>query len=164
MGKYGLALEEELFSFQHLFDIEVKADKTINSVVEGRDPRGSLRENFGSETEEYVFRVLRLAMTSVVLGFLDEEAFMRILNEFERAFQELQKNFASFKRFYIAFRVAEMIASGKIRNRLEKEAYKHAMCVKLNANRSAPPDDFIRVILTSVFKMPEHRANEVLRM
>jgi hypothetical protein len=164
VGKYGLALEEELYSFQNLFDIEVKADRTISAVLEGRDPRATLREHFGSEDEDHVFRVLRLAMTSVVLGFMDEETFIKMLAEFEKAFPELRENFASFKRFYIAFRMAEMIASGKIRNRIEKEAYKHAMCVKLNADKSAPSDDFIRDIVVSTFRVPEHRANGVLRM
>jgi len=164
IGKYGLALEDEVCSFQGLFDIEIRADRAINSVLKGEDPRTAILNHFGTDEEDYVFRVLRLAMTFVVFGFLDEESFIKILNAFEKAFPELRENFAGFKRFYIAFRLAELIAMGKIRNRLEKEAYKHALCIKLSAERSAPSDAFIREIAVNTLKVPEHRANGVLSM
>lgn len=164
VGKYGLALEDEISSFSDLFHVEIKADKVLSRVLSGEDPRNAVVSEFGSTEEDNVFRVLRLAMTAVVLGFMDEETFIRVLESFEKAFPELDRNFTSFKRFYIAFRLAEKIAAGEIRNRLEKEAYKHALCVKLNAEKAAPPDSFIRDIAVNALKVPEFKVNSALSL
>ncbi|UNQ72565.1 DUF2192 domain-containing protein [Infirmifilum sp. NZ] len=164
VGKYGLGLDEELERYSHLFSIELKSDKVIERVLQGDSPRKSMLEVFGTLDENMVFRVLRLAMTAVILGFMPEERFIAVLTSFEKEFPELDKNIQGFKRFYIAYRLAEEIAAGKVRNRIEKETLKHAMCVRLNAERAAPPDRFIREIAVEALRIPEHKVNSALSL
>ncbi len=162
VGKYGLGLEEEIEKYSDIFTIEFRSDRVLDKVLQGESPRKSMLEVFGSLDENMVFRVLRLAMTAVILGFMPEEKFITVLSMFEKEFPELEKNITGFKRFYIAFRLAEEIAAGKIRNRIEKETLKHAMCVRLNAEKAAPPDWFIREIAVEALKIPEYRVNAAL--
>lgn len=164
VGKYGLGLEEEFEKFSELFSIEIKSEKVIERVQRGESPRTAMIEIFGSPDENMVFRVLRLAMTAVLLGFMPEDVFISILSSFEKDFPELEKNFQGFKRFYIAYRIAEEIAAGKVRNRIEKETLKHAMCVRLNAEKAAPPDWFIREIAVEALRVPERKVNSALSL
>ena len=60
--------------------------------------------------------------------------------------------------------MAEQIAGGMIRNRIEKETLKHALCLKFNAVKSAPSDSFVREIATKVLKADEFRVNDTLSM
>lgn len=162
VGKYGLGLEEELDKYSDFFPIERKSDEVLGRVLRGEPPRKVVEEVFGSPDENMVFRVLRLAMTAVILDFMSEDDFVKVLLSFERDFPELEKNIQGFKRFYIAFRLAEEIAAGKVRNRIEKETLKHAMCIRLNAEKAAPPDWFVREIAVEALKIPEHKVNSVL--
>ncbi|MGC9096385.1 MAG: DUF2192 domain-containing protein [Infirmifilum sp.] len=164
VGKFGLGLEEEFDKFSDLFNIEIHSEKVIQKIQSGESPKTAMKEVFGSFDENMVFRVLRLAMTAVLLGFMSEDTFINILFEFEKDFPELEKNFQGFKRFYIAYRIAEEIAAGRVRNRIEKETLKHAMCVRLNAEKAAPPDWLIREIAVEALRIPERKVNFALSL
>ncbi|MEZ0345048.1 MAG: DUF2192 domain-containing protein [Infirmifilum sp.] len=164
VGKYGLGLEPELEQFSELFSIEIKSEKVLERVQRGENPRTAMMDFFGSIDENMIFRVLRLGMTAVILGFMPEESFISMLFSFEKEFPELEKNIQGFKRFYIAYRIAEEIAAGKVRNRIEKETLKHALCVRLNAEKAAPPDWFIREIAVEALKLPEYKVNASLSL
>uniref|UniRef100_A0A7C1P6Q5 DUF2192 domain-containing protein n=1 Tax=Thermofilum pendens TaxID=2269 RepID=A0A7C1P6Q5_THEPE len=164
VGKYGLGLEEELEKVRDLFGIEYAAYTVLEKVMKGEDPRRATEEVFEKVDENMVFRVLRLAMTAVALGFMLEDEFLRVLLAFEKSFPEYAPNFLGFKRFYIAYKLAESIAKGEVRNRIEKEALKHAMCLRLGSEKAAPPDWFVREIAVKVLKVPEHRVNDALSL
>ncbi len=164
VGRYGLGLDDEEFAkYSGLFPIELHAEKVIEKVLEGADPRSAMEEEYGEIDENLVFRVLRLAMTAVLLGFMREEEFIRVLERFEETFDEYKRKIQGFKRFYIAFRVAEEVAASRIRNRIEKEAFKHALCLRLKAEKVAPPDWLVREIAINVLGAPEYRVNDALR-
>lgn len=164
VGRYGLGLDnEEIKGYSEIFAIEEKAEDVIAAALEGKELRAAIVEKFGAVDENIVFRILRLAMTSVLLGFMKENEFINILFKFEDEFSEFSKKIQGFKRFYIAFRLAEEIAAGKVRNRIEKEALKHALCLRLKAEKVAPPDWLIREIATNVIGAPEFRVNDALR-
>lgn len=162
VGKYGLGLDEELEKYQDLFKVELAASRALDRVIGGDEPRRALSDAFEKVDENVVFRVLRLAMTATVLGYMEEELFLKVLKSFESSFPEYAPNFLGFKRFYIAYKLAESIARGDVRNRIEKEALKHALCLRLGTERAAPPDWLVREIAVRVLKVPEHRANDVL--
>jgi len=165
VGRYGLGLDDEEFSrFADLFPIEYKAEKVIEKVLSGEDPREAMLGEYGGVDENTVFRVLRLAMTAVLLGFMPEERFIRLLERFEESFDEYRRKIQGFKRFYIAFRLAEEVAAGRIRNRIEKEAFKHALCLRLKAEKVAPPDSLVREIAIHVLAAPEYKVNDALRV
>jgi len=164
VGRYGLGLDnDEIQKYFEIFTIEKRAEDVIAIILEGENPRTAITEKFGTVDENIVFRILRLAMTSVLLGFMKEDDFINLLFKFEEEFSEFFKKIQGFKRFYIAFRLAEEIASGKVRNRIEKEALKHALCLRLKAEKVAPPDWLIREIATKVIGAPEFRVNDALR-
>lgn len=165
VGRYGLGLDDEEFSrFIDLFPIEYKAEKVIEHVFEGANPRRAMLDEYGEIDENTVFRVLRLAMTAVLLGFMSEERFIDLLEKFEETFEEYRRKIQGFKRFYIAFRLAEEVAAGNIRNRIEKEAFKHALCLRLRAEKVAPPDALVREIAINVLGAPEYKVNDALRV
>ncbi len=164
VGRYGLGLDhDEIRRYMDIFSVEEKAEKVIEEVLHDVNPRTAIEKVFGQLDENIVFRILRLAMTSVLLGFMREDDFVKILFSFEENLTEYYKKIQGFKRFYIAFRIAEEIVAGRIRNRIEKEALKHALCLRLKAEKVAPPDWFIREIATKVIGAPEFRVNDALR-
>lgn len=162
VGKYGLGLEEELEKYRDLFSVEIAADRVLDSVLNGEDPRKAMTEHFDNVDENTVFRVLRLAMTATALNYLEEDQFLKVLQKFENSFTEFEANFLGFKRFYIAYKLAESIARGDIRNRIEKEALKHALCLRLGTDKAAPPDWLVREIAVKVLRVPEYIANDAL--
>jgi len=164
VGKYGLGLDEEIEKFRSLFEVEYAAYTVLERVMKGENPRKAVQEVFEKVDENIVFRVLRLAMTAVALGFMPEDELSKVLLAFEKSFPEYAPNFLGFKRFYIAYKLAESIAKGEIRNRIEKEALKHAMCLRLSSEKAAPPDWLIREIAVKVLKIPEHRVNDALSL
>jgi hypothetical protein len=93
-----------------------------------------------------------------------EDEFLKVLLAFEKSFPEYAPNFLGFKRFYIAYKLAESIARGEVRNRIEKEALKHAMCLRLGSEKAAPPDWLVREIAVKVLKVPEHKVNDALSL
>jgi len=162
VGKHGLGLDEELEKVRDLFGVEYAANTVLERVMRGEDPRKAAEEVFEKVDENTVFRVLRLAMTAVALGFMLEDEFLKVLLAFEKSFPEYAPNFLGFKRFYIAYKLAESIAKGEVRNRIEKEALKHAMCLRLGSEKAAPPDWLVREIAVKVLKVPEHKVNDAL--
>jgi hypothetical protein len=91
----------------------------------------------------------------VLLGFKPEDGLVLLLDRLSELFPGLNHKIASFKKFYIAFKIAQGIAEGTVRTRLEKEALKHALCIKFKAEKAAPSDDFIRELAINVLKLQE---------
>jgi hypothetical protein len=164
VGKHGLGLDEELEKVRDLFGVEYAANMVLERVMRGEDPRKAAEEVFERVDENTVFRVLRLAMTAVALGFMLEDEFLKVLLAFEKSFPEYAPNLLGFKRFYIAYKLAESIARGEVRNRIEKEALKHAMCLRLGSEKAAPPDWLVREIAVKVLKVPEYKVNDALSL
>lgn len=165
VGKYGLGINPEDYPkvYRRLFDLEIKCEEALRRILKGEDARRVLEALFPEVTEDVVFRVVRLAYVAALLEFAEEEDLVRLLGAIESSMPELTDRIRRFKKFYIAFRLAEAIAAREVRNRLEKEALKHALCIKFGAERLAPPDREIRLIATEVLGMPEYLVNDVLK-
>lgn len=161
IGKYGLGVFNEN-DHSRIFSKEMMIERSFEEIAEGGNPREVLSKYFAKIDENLVFRVLRLGLTKVLFNWEDENRFIRVLREFEKNWPELDYKFRSFKKFYIALMIAKSIVEGKIRNRLEKEALKHSLCIRLGAEKSAPPDSFIRDIAINVFKGEEYEVNKAL--
>ncbi len=165
VGKHGLGIDPEEYSkvYKKLFDLELKCEEAIDRVLSGEDPKEVFNDLFGEITEDIVFRVVRTAYVAALLEFMDEDKLIDLLARLEEGMPELSDRFRRFKKFYIAFRIAEAIVAREIRNRLEKEALKHALCIKFGAEKSAPSDNEVRMIATEVLGMPEYLVNDVLK-
>ena len=166
VGKYGLGLEEEDYKeyFYTLFKKETLCEKAIKEILNGKNPREIIIKFFGKIDEDIIFRILRLQATGIFLEFKEEDTLVELIKIFEKSFPEFIKKIEGFKKFYIAFKMAEQIAGGNIRNRIEKETLKHALCLKFNAIKSAPSDSFVREIATNVLKAEEFKVNDTLSM
>ena len=165
VGRYGLGLEPREYPkvYRRLFELELKCEEALGRILGGEDPNTVMRDVFDRVTEDLVFRVIRLAYVSVLLEFSSENCLIKLLSAFEKAMPSLHDRFRRFKKFFVAFRIAEAIVAREVRNRLEKEALKHALCLKFGAEKSAPPDEEIRLIATEVLGMPEYIVNDVLK-
>ena len=166
VAKYGLGLDPGEYErlYKRYFYIETGAERAAERIRAGEDPAKVIREELGEVNENLVFRVARLEATAALLGFKSEEGLAELLRRLEEAFPELKRKINGFRKFYIAFRVAQEIVAGNIRNRLEKEAFKHALCIKLNAEKAAPSDEFVREIAVNVLKARESYVNNALSL
>ena len=161
VGKYGLGLDESEIPLK-AFKKEIKLEKVVEDIVNGVSAKDSLKKHFNKINENIIFRVLRLVLTKILLGWEEEDLLVKIFKSFEKDFPKYEKNFKSFVRFYVALRIAEKIVKKEIRNRLEKEALKHSLCLKFGMPKNAPSDDFIRDLAINVFNGEEHEVNSVL--
>ncbi|MEM1508681.1 MAG: DUF2192 domain-containing protein [Thermofilaceae archaeon] len=157
IAKYGLGLSPDEYPdlYGHILSLEVKAERAAERLSRGEGIE-AIEKELGSTDENVVFRIARLAATTTILGFKNEDYLARLLNRLEELLPNLDHKINGFKRFYIAFRVAQAIANGDVRNRLEKETLKHALSMKFNATRVVPSDEFVREILMNVLKVDEN--------
>lgn len=165
LGKYGLGFTYKDYSqyFDHFFARELLCEKAFNRIKNSEDPRKVIKELFNEVSEDIIFKVIRFGYIGVLFKFIPEADFINVLKKFEKSMPELNYKFKKFKKFYIALRVAEAIVSGNVRTRFEKEAIKHALCLRLNAIKQAPSDDEIRLFATEIFGAEEYQVNSVLK-
>lgn len=163
VSKYGLGLSFSEHPFlAKVFDKELAYEMAYRDILSGAPIEEALKSRLGSFSQEELFRVMRLALSLVILGFEPEDNLSKV---FHKAYSELtllRLNLFSFMRFYVALRVAEKIASGEVKSKSEKEALKLSLCLRLGASNMAPPDDLIRLISRSVFKVPGWKLDRLL--
>jgi len=163
IGRYGLGLfEEYLEIFNGPLDYELKIDNIVKQLKEQGLEKLSLRNILGDIKKEQLIKVLRVPFTGVILGFLSEEVFTKFLKKILTEYPEYEQTIRNYKKFYIAFRVAEAIAKGEIRNKLMKEALKRAIAVRVEAAKNLPSDKYIYTIAFEVFKVPPKILKKVL--
>ncbi len=167
VGKYGMHLDEEFPElFEDLFSFEVKLDKALEYLVEGRiqEARKFLEENFEEVTMNLLSKVFRVAVVKELFGMTGEEEAAKAFKAAVEAFPELEPSIRKYLRFYIAIRVADAISRGEIRDRLTKEAYKQALAVRLGWDKTVIPDDaYVGHIALEVFRVPKKVVTHILR-
>lgn len=163
VARYGLGLDvdEHRDLYEQLLNLELRSDRAAERLKKEDSPE-AVYEEVGEESENVIFRIARLEATAALLGFKQDEDVALLLRRLSELYPKLQAKVAGFKRFYVAFKVAQSIAEGAVRSRIEKEALKHALCLKLDASRAAPSDEFIREIAVNVLKLDERAVGPVL--
>lgn len=156
VAKYGLGLDVNEYRdfYERILGVELSAERAADRIKAGEGV-SAIVEELGSVDENIVFRIARLEATAVLLGFKPEDGLALLLERLSELFPELNHKIAGFKKFYIAFKVAQGIAEGSIRTRFEKEALKHALCLKFRAEKAAPSDEFVREVAVNVLKLQE---------
>ena len=169
VGRYGLGLHEdypELFS--KLFYIEEAYEKALEYILSGKyeEARDLLKTISTSNVidSNTVARMLRIPFTKLLMGFMSEEEFSKILVKTLEAIPEEERTVKNYVRFCIAFKIAESIYRGEIRNREYKEAFKRALAIRLGFPHTMPSDDYIAVIAKEVFNIPDKILNKVLSL
>ncbi|MEM3228961.1 MAG: DUF2192 domain-containing protein [Fervidicoccaceae archaeon] len=170
VGKYGMGLDEDYPEiFERVFEKEKKYEAFINAIIPEQgngDSRARLLEKLGSSelSSNDVARILRIVFTKVIFGFAQDDELLNLMNKIEKFFPENAKDVRNFKRFFIGFKLAEMIATGEIRSRVEKEAMKQALVLKLGSGKTAPDDKYVSVIARKVFKVPGEKIEKLLSL
>ncbi|WFO76192.1 DUF2192 domain-containing protein [Desulfurococcaceae archaeon MEX13E-LK6-19] len=167
VGKYGLGLDDDYPElFRKIFDKEIRFDEAIEHLMNGEyeEARKILSElspqkEIDSNT---LARMFRIAFTKIILGFDDENRFFELLKRAKEAFPEEERTVRNYVRYYIAFRTAEAIAKGNIRDKLAKEIFKQALSARLGIEKILPSDDYIREICVNVFKVPREILEKIL--
>ncbi len=159
IAKYVLRLDAENPDvFHQVFGVEEALEDAANAVLGEEDPEAAKRYlGFflgGSLDDNTIARMLRVIATQVVLGIRREEDIERLLARLPKIAPELEDIARKYTRYYIALRVAQAIASGEVRNRIDKEAYKQALAAKIGLGRVIPDDDYIASIALSVYRVP----------
>lgn len=167
VGKYGMGLDEQYPElFDKIFHEEVKFESVINIIL--KEPLDKAVEKvkviLGDVSDNTLARILRLKMTEVFFGFTGREDFVNLVRILSKAFPSKAKTIENYTRFYIAFKVAEAIARGEVKDRISKEALKHAMALELGLSdkRKLPDDSYISRIAEEVFGVPRRSLSEIL--
>ena len=163
VGLHGLGIGEEFPSiFQDALSWEARVEETFKRVVETNDP-SVLKETFGDDVDENTLvKILRVPLTGVLLGFEKEEDFRRFLHAVKRAYPKLEDVVRNYARFYVALRTAEGIASGRIKNKTSKEAFKRALTISMGFEKNIPSDSYIYSIAREVFKVKKRKLSSLL--
>ena len=171
LGKYGMGINEDYPElFGRIFEKENKYESFIDAVLLGENDEQKRRElaleKLGSPSlaSNDVARILRIMFTKVVFSFSTEDDLVNLMNQMERIFPENEKDIKSFKRFYIGFKLAEMLTTGEIRSRVEKEAMKQALVLKMGSDKLAPDDRYVATIARKVFKVPPEKLERILNV
>lgn len=167
IGKYGLGLDSEYPDlFNRVFYVEKTLEDCINLLVNNKyEESRELLKSISSANvvdSNTLARMLRIPFTKLVFGFITEEEFSNILKKTYEAFPEEARTVRNYVKFYIAFKIADMIYRGKIRDRSYKEAFKKALALKIGFPRVVPSDEYILTISREVFNIPEEVLHRVL--
>lgn len=168
IGKYGMGIDADFPDiFEKVFGKEEKYEKVIETLLSD-DPVEEKREKIedllgGQPDSNEMARILRMVFTKIVLGFDNEEKLVKTLHETIKVFPELENDAKKYARFYIGFRLAEMIAVGEIRNKMDKEARKQALNLKIGLGMVMPDDTYVYNIARNVFKVPKRKLLGILQ-
>jgi len=163
VGKYGMGLTDE--EMGEAFEFERKLEKAAKIIMEAPpDARDKIRELVGPIDSNALARIFRIFFTATVLGFMDENEFIKLIRNALKLFPDMEKTIRKYARFYVAFRTAEAIAKGEIRNKIEKEAFKQSLALRLGLEKVIPDDNYVYIIAREVFKVPENVLKKILKV
>lgn len=169
VGKYGLLLHQEYPEiFSRIFFKEEILESAIDSILSGNyeQARQTLKNisPTGVVDSNAIARMLRMPMTKLVLGFSSEDEFVKIIRKTAEAFPEESKTVENYVKFFVAFKTAEAISRGEVRNREYKEAYKKALAIRLGFPKAVPGDRYVADIATEVFGVDENTLSKILKL
>ncbi len=168
VGKYGMALDQDYPEvFEKIFERERKYEEAAEILVGVDDPESKRRKItsiIGEVNSNELARIFRIFFTKVVFGFDSEDKLIKAIREALKVFPENEKDIKKYARFYIGYKVAEMIATGEVRDKISKEASKQALNIKIGVGKTIPDDNYIYQIARSVFKIPKEKLESILQV
>ncbi len=166
IGKYGLGLDAELPRevLETLFPLEVAIERFVDKLLKSSDPREVCEEEkefCSSLDDSRVARVLRFAFTKMYFGFSTEEEFRRVLKALYEMLPQFAETIRRFTKFYIAYKVGELIAKGQVRNRMEMSLAKNTIALELSIPKAVPSNRYIVEVARHYFQIPDKIREEV---
>ncbi len=164
VARYGLGLDqEEPEWFQALFHREIAYEEAAKLILSGA-PREQIEKTLGELNENQIARMLRVATMKVLLGYSSEDELIRLLRAIPKTLPDYSQVARKFARFYIALRVAEAIATRRVRDRIAKEAEKQALAARIGLEKIIPDDKYIAIIAQKLFHLPRGRLSKMLKL
>lgn len=163
VGKEGLGLYEDYRQvFDKLLPNEEKYDQVAKTIFERGAEEAYLEA--GSD-KDVLARALRLIFTEVIFSFSDESRLIQSLRILHGSSNDAIKHTAkSFSRFYTAFRLAESIAEGLIRDKMNYIAMKKAIAISIGIDYPLPKSSYVALISKEVFNVNQKLIKRVLEV
>ncbi|AOL16224.1 hypothetical protein BFU36_05310 [Sulfolobus sp. A20] len=161
IGKHGLGLfDENKNIFDKLLDKEEKYEYISNLILDGK-----VREAFdlAESSKDNLAKALRMTFTEVIFSFEPDEKLYRSLRNLNASDNDQIKHTAkSFSRFYTAFKLAEGIAEGSIRDKLTYIAMKKSIAISIGIDYPLPKLSYVDLIAKEVFNLNKKILTRVL--
>jgi len=167
VGKYGLGIEKDIPEvIKSIFDKESKYEKALNYLL-SNDTSENIRKNIekilnNEPDSSTLSKIFRFAFTLNYLGFEEESIVIKALQKAFKVFPNLRDTVRRFTKFFIASKIAEAIVKGRVRNWVEKEAYKQALALEIGVHRALPDDEYIKKIAEALFALTSRKLNKIL--
>ncbi|ARM75737.1 DUF2192 domain-containing protein [Acidianus manzaensis] len=162
IGKEGLGLYTDYKDvFDHLFNTEEKYDE-ISSLITNFPEKAFEKAN---GDKDILARALRLLFIEVILSFADESKLSMALRKLDSSNNDAIKHTAkSFARFYTAFKLAEGIAEGIIRDKVNYIAMKKAISINIGIDYPLPKANYVALISQEVFNVKPKVIKKILEV
>lgn len=163
IGKYGLGvIDENTELAKKVFDIETKLDYMCRKLLTSLDSEAvnEALDEVEKLDDDTFFRLLRFCFTLQILGFLSEEKFLDMLRKIYSR-QKLRSKVRRFTKFYIAYKIAEMIARGQIKHKKEKNLWKNILAANTGIEKTVPEDLQIAIIASKIFNIPMNTLEKI---
>ena len=161
VGKYGLGLfEENKAIFDKLLDKEQEYENISKLIL-----YGNVLEAFdkAGNSKDILARALRTIFTQTIFSFESEDKMYKALRNLNESTNDQIKHTAkSFSRFYTAFKLAEGIAEGSIRDKLTYVATKKAIAISIGIQYPLPKVNYVALIAREVFNVNKKTLTRVL--
>ncbi len=168
VGKYGLGIDKEvppevidnIFGFEKRLERFVELVKKVESYDElcREDP-----ELCKELSDNFIARALRYAFTLTYFGFAKDEEFRSILKKLYALLPQFADTVRRFAKFYIAFKVGEMIHRGELRNKMDVGIAKNTIALDLSIPNAVPNNRYIIEVAKNFFRLPTRILNELSR-
>ncbi|MEZ0289636.1 MAG: DUF2192 domain-containing protein [Sulfolobales archaeon] len=169
VGVYGLGLREEISEIlERVLDQEVRYERASeillsdNSVDEMRNEIIKLLNK--TPDSALLSKIFRVEILKHYFGFIEEDRMKKMLRNMWKAFPEEEATVRRLSKFYIAYKVAEAIMKGEIRDWTTKEIFKQAIAVELGGIRGIPDDEYIAKISSILFNLKRGSYASILRV
>jgi len=161
VGKYGLNLIDEINSLSRVFYKEKEYDSLYHELLENLTSSSVVKKKLSAEI---VLKTARFGLIMSLLGFGLNDKFLEIISLLANNYPDYASKLYKLAKVYIAIEIARKIAEGTVKNRLEKEALKQALCMKINSPKAAPSDKMVYKFAKYYFGVPEDQAFHVLNV
>ncbi|WP_338599649.1 DUF2192 domain-containing protein [Sulfolobus tengchongensis] len=161
VGKYGLGLfEDNKPIFDKLLVKEEEYDNISKIILNGNADEAYEKSGNNKET---LARALRTIFTQIVFSFESEDKMYKSLRNLNTSNKDEVKHTAkSFSRFYTAFKLAEGIAEGTIRDKLTYIATKKALAISIGIEYPLPKMNYVALIAKEVFNVNKKTLTKIL--
>jgi hypothetical protein len=159
---HGLGLQEEVGAMGDLFQRERVFEERVEQAVRVGDLK-QLAEFASSLSEDEYGLLLKYLFALWLLGRLSEESLVAVLNELALN-AKLSRHARIYRAIVVAFKLAELVSSGHVKTRAEKEALKRRIAAALGDERSLPKDELVWSIAVNTLCASEQAANRALRL